>query len=111
MGHAYTSLAFLGLIWLFSLVCGLVPILGGRREPLRGFWRRVCFALGAIGLGCLGMWPPFSLWPRLEYSWTNGASSVTIDFSWFYVVPLVLGVVGLALLVQRRRKAPAGTLS
>jgi hypothetical protein len=100
----YASLIVLGVLWLGALLGGLLPILGTTRTPLRRFWFRSGSAIGAMGVGAVGLWMPFSLWPDLAYTWTHGSFSIEISLSWFFVAPLLLGAIALVLVIRSRLK-------
>jgi hypothetical protein len=100
MGHAIPVLAVLGVIWLVSMVFGAWAIRGSRRNPRRHAWFYILLALGAIGVGSLAFWPALSPWLGIVYSWHE----ITIELSWFFVLPVLLGIIGLVSVL--RKKAP-----
>lgn len=107
--QAYMSLAILGVLWLGSLLAAGCAIFGSRRAPVRWFWVWLLMAAGAIGIGYLGYWTPVSIWPQIQYSWTNGNFSIHLDSRWFFIVPLLLGPVALVLVIRRRGRAKSET--
>jgi len=105
--HAFPVVAFLGAIWLFSVLAGAFAIRASSRQSLWRFW--VLF-LVALGIGAVGFWTPFSFWPELAYTWANDSFSITIVFSWFFLAPMALAGVALLLRLRNRSTKPTPLL-
>ncbi len=110
MGNVSKSLIGLGSFWILSVVIGVFAVMGSRRVASQRGWLPLGLALIAIAIGVVGFWTPFSMWPRLAYTWANGDFSVTIDFSWFFALPLLLGVLAVVLLFRGRSAARTGAM-
>ena len=62
-------------------------------------------AVAAMVVGQLGFFTPFTFWPRIAYTWTNGQYHVALDLNKLFSAPLALGAVALCLVVSRAWKA------
>ena len=92
---------FLAVLWLLGLAgCG-VTLVAGRRGSPRWFLGSLLCALAGIGIGYLGVWTPFSLWPQISFSFPVGGSQWSIDCRWPFFAPLVLGAVALLLVIRK----------
>ena len=101
---SYRNLAIEAAVWPVSLAGGIVAI-GLSRSPFR--YRLVLsfvLAITAMIIGYLGFFTPFSFWPRIVYTWTNGDYRVGVDLNRFFGAPLAFGAVGLWLAISRSWK-------
>ncbi len=101
---AYRNLIIEAVIWLAGLAgCFVALVLS--RSPSRN--RRILsfiLATTSMLIGYLGLFTPFTFWPRIAYSWANGDFRVALDVNRFFGVPLALGAVALWLAIYRRGK-------
>jgi hypothetical protein len=105
MTTIYVLFAVAAVLWLFSVALGAVSLYCAW-VPGRGhFPLAVVCSLLALLIGCLG-----TFLFHVTYSRTVNNSSWSLDSRWFFIVPLVLGVLALALALWRRTRSnpPAG---
>jgi hypothetical protein len=89
-------------VWFFSSVCSVSAIFLALKRS-RHFLASILTAIVAITVGTMGFtaWSPFGLFPEIGYSWANGSFQISVRSGWFYIVPLVLGAMGLILALKR----------
>jgi hypothetical protein len=96
----YILCGVMALVWLFGLAAGLIALsLGGAAQER--FRAALCWSILALAIGCLGM----TLF-HIRYSRTVNGSGWSIDSKWFFLAPLLLGVVSLSLTLWKWRRSP-----
>ena len=93
----YVLFAVAGILWLFSLAFCALALYCAWSPSQRRFWLAVVFAILAMLMGYGGI-----LRFHVTYSWTVNNSGWRLDSRWFFIVPLVLGSLALALALWRR---------
>jgi hypothetical protein len=107
MAREYLMAGFLATLWLASVICCFFALVGAYRNVATRFWRAGLPALVAVGIGVVGVWAPFSWWPQVSYSFSLGGVQRSIDFSWPFAAPLILGGLTLLFLIWKRCQRPA----
>ena len=92
--------AVAAVLWLFSLVACAVALLCCCFPGRRRFWIAIVLSGLAILIGFLG-----TTRFHVTYNRTVNDSHWSIDSRWFFIVPLVLGAIALALAIWRRSKS------
>jgi hypothetical protein len=101
MGKSYLHLIIEAAICVGGLISGIIAISLSRGPSLKRFVWSLALALAAIVIGWLGLFTPFSFWPRIAYSWTNGDYRIAMDLNCFFGAPLAFGTVGVWLAISR----------
>jgi hypothetical protein len=91
--------AVAAVLWLASLVCAALAIGFSRGNPPRRLGAAIILAVVALVTGCLGMQM------HITYSRSVNGHGWSLDSRWFFIAPLVLGAVALALALGRRCKS------
>ena len=92
--------AIAAVLWLFSLAVCAVAFLCCCLPGRRRFWLAIVLSGLAILMGYLG-----TMRFHVKYSQTVNDSHWSIDSRWFFIVPLVLGALSLALAMWRRSRS------
>ena len=100
MTTIYILFAIAAGLWLFSLAACAVALLCCCFPGRRRFWLAIVLSGLAILIGFLG-----TTRFHVTYSRTVNASHWSIDSRWFFIVPLVLGALALALAIWRRSRS------
>jgi hypothetical protein len=100
MTTIYVLSAVAAVLWLFSLAACAVALLCCCFTGRRCFWIAVLFSGLAILIAYLG-----ATHFHLTYSRTVNNSHWSLDSRWFFIVPLVLGPLALALAIWRRSRS------
>jgi hypothetical protein len=95
----YILFGVIALVWLVALVAGLVALTWSitARERLRP---ALILSTVALGIGSLGM-----MIFHVRYAKTVNGSGWSIDSKWFFLVPVLLGVVSLSLSLWKWMKS------
>jgi hypothetical protein len=101
----YLLLAIVILMWVIACISSVVAIIlliARRRPPVLP----VALALVATAIGYLGFgrWSPFRFFPQIGYTWSSGDFEIRLRSSWFFLVPLALGLAALLLAIWSRRR-------
>jgi hypothetical protein len=111
MGNTKLNLGVEAAIWMAGLIAGIVAISLSRGPSAKRLTWSFVLALAALVIGWLGFFTPFSFWPRIAYSWTNGEYQIALDLNRFFGAPLAFGAVALWLAISRswklRRAGPS----
>ena len=99
MNYFIIFVAVAAAFWLAGLVCSGAALIFSRPKAPRRFWAPVILAVVALAIGYLG------LHTHITYSRTVNGHGWSLDSRWFFVAPLVLGAVALALTLWRRYKS------
>jgi hypothetical protein len=104
-----TTVTLLGTIWLFCFVCSICAISFQFLMP-RHSWPALFMALAAALISVMGISgrTPFGRLPDIAWSWTNDSFLISVRLGWTFIVPLVLAIVGLAMLLVRKRSGLYG---
>jgi hypothetical protein len=102
MSESYRNLLIEAAVWVASLAGCAGALALSRRDPPKWPFLALTLSVLTLVVGCVGLWTPFSVVPRVAYSWTNGGFRLYLDLNQFFVVPLVLGSLGILLAVWRR---------
>ena len=105
MDESYRNLLIEAAVWLASLIACVVAIALSRSPFRNRLVLSSVLALAAMIVGYLGFFTPFTFWPRIAYTWTNGDYRVALDLNKSFAAPLALGAVALGIAVSRTRKA------
>ena len=100
MTTIYVMAGIAAVLWLFSLAACVVAILCSISPTPRRFWLAVALSGLATLIGLLG-----TMQFHVTYSRTVNNSHWSLDSRWFFIVPLVLGVLSLGLAIWRRSKS------
>ena len=95
----YTLCGVMALVWLFGLTAGFLA-LGWSVAVRKRLGLALVMAILAIAAGWLGI-----MFFHFRYSKTVNGSGWSIDSKWFFLAPLCLGVVSLALTMWKWRKS------
>lgn len=100
MTTIYALFAVAAILWLFSLAACAVALLcccfpGRRRSTIAIVLSGLAILIGYLGTAQF----------HVTYSRTVNNSHWSIDSRWFFIAPLVLGALALALAIWRRSRA------
>ncbi len=94
----YILCAVVAAAWLIGLAVGFVA-LGWSVAVRKRLWPALVMSILAVAIGWLGL-----MFFHVRYSKTVNGSGWTLDSKWFFLAPLVLGLVSLLLTVWKWRK-------
>ena len=94
----YILAAVAAAVWLAASVCGGLALRRGLRWQQNRFVSSLVLASVALVLGYFGVKS------HIRYSQTVNGRGWSVDSSWFFWLPLVLGALGLGLVLWRRFK-------
>jgi hypothetical protein len=96
-------LAFVILAWLVGVALSAVALALAILAPARRFHLIPILAGFGMIVGYLGFghWTPFSLFPQIGYTWSSGDFQISLASSWFFLVPLIVGVVALLVAIAK----------
>lgn len=83
-------------LWLSATVCGGLAVSRAMRWLPHRFASSLVIAVVAFVIGYFGVNS------HIRYSQTVNGRGWSVDSSWFFWVPLALGVIGFGLLIWRR---------
>ncbi len=100
-------MAVVSLAWMTSTALAVAALVLAILSPSIRFRLVVIFASVAVGLAYLGFgrWTPFKFFPQIGYTWSSGNFQISLQSSWFFVAPMVLGLAALVVLFGNRRRA------
>lgn len=101
MSETYRNLLIEAAVWVASLAGCAGALALSRRDPPKWPLLSATLAVITLAIGCIGLWTPFAVLPRIAYSWTNGNFRLSLDLNEFFVVPLVLGLLAVLLAFWR----------
>jgi len=93
--------------WFVALAFAIAAILISLEEEPRRTVLAATLASVALTIGYLGFgrWSPFRFFPQVGWIWSEGDERIYLASGWFFVAPLLLGSVAIALLVFQRLAA------
>jgi hypothetical protein len=99
-----TPITLIGASWFFGFVCSVCAISFPFLLP-RHRWPALFMGLAAVLISLMGLSgrTPLGRLPDLGWSWSNDSFLISVRLGSTFILPLVLAIVGLAMLLVRKK--------